>query len=199
MHDDLSNDLKTLPNLLSLSRVFLIPFIVVLFEIIRYTDHARIVRLEWLNFIAAVVFGIGGLTDFFDGYFARKNKGITNLGKLIDPISDKLLIATTLIMLVSVNRLQAWIVVLIIGREIAVTGLRAISASTGLIIPASIEGKYKTNFQIAAIVGLLIHYTYFSISFQEIGMLFIWIALVVTMWSGVSYFINFSKTIKMEV
>lgn len=199
MHDDLSNDLKTLPNLLSLSRVFLIPFIIVLFEIIRYTDQQHLLQKEWLSFITAVVFGVGGLTDFFDGYFARKYKGITNLGKLIDPISDKLLIATTLIMLLSINRVPAWIVVLIIGREIAITGLRAVSASSGLIIPASIEGKYKTNFQIAAIIGLLIHYTYFGVNFQRVGTLFIWIALFVTLWSGVNYFINFSKTLKMEV
>ncbi|MCL4558623.1 MAG: CDP-diacylglycerol--glycerol-3-phosphate 3-phosphatidyltransferase [Deltaproteobacteria bacterium] len=199
MHDDLSNDLKTLPNLLSISRVFLIPFMIVLFEVIRYTARSHTVRLEWLSFLAAVVFGIGGLTDFFDGYFARKYRGITNLGKLLDPIADKLLIATTMIMLVSINRLHAWIVVLIIGREIAVTGLRAVSASGGLIIPASLEGKYKTNFQIAAVVGLLIHYTHFGVDFQRVGMLFIWIALFVTMWSGANYFVNFSKTLKTEV
>ncbi len=199
MHSGLSGDLKTLPNLLSISRVVLIPFMIVLFEVIRYTGPSHTLRLEWLSFLAAVVFGIGGITDFFDGYFARKYKGITNLGMLLDPIADKLLIATTLIMLVSISRLHAWIVALIIGREIAVTGLRAVSASAGLIIPASIEGKYKTNFQIAAVVGLLIHYTHFGVNFQSVGMLFVWIALFVTMWSGINYFVNFSKTLKTEV
>ena len=199
MPDNLSNDLKSLPNILSLSRVFIIPFIVVLFEILRYTAPAHVASLELISFICAVLFGIGGLTDFFDGYFARKYKGTTNLGKLLDPLSDKLLIATTMIMLVSIHRLHAWIVVLIIGREIAVTGLRALSASSGTIIPASLEGKYKTNFQIAAVFALLVHYTYFGVDFQRVGMLFAWIALFVTLWSGVNYFVNFSNTLKTEV
>ena len=199
MREDISSDIKTLPNILSLSRVFLIPFIIVLFEVIRYSSPSDLPRLESLSFLCAVIFGLGGLTDFFDGYFARKYKGVTNLGKLLDPISDKLLVATTLIMLISVNRLYAWVVALIIGREIAVTGLRAISASSGLIIPASIEGKYKTNFQMAAIIGLLIHYTYFGVDFQRIGMLYIWIALFMTLWSGGTYFMNFYNTLKTEV
>ncbi len=199
MREDLSSDLKSLPNLLSLSRVFIIPFIVVLFEVIRYTAPVHPGMLRWISFVCAVLFGIGGLTDFFDGFFARKYGGTTNLGKLLDPLSDKLLIATTMIMLVSIDRLHAWIVVLIVGREIAVTGLRALSASSGLIIPASLEGKYKTNFQIAALIGLLIHYTYFGVDFQRVGMLFIWVALIVTMWSGVNYFVNFAHTLKTEV
>jgi CDP-diacylglycerol--glycerol-3-phosphate 3-phosphatidyltransferase len=199
MHDNISNDFKTLPNILSLSRVFIIPFIVVLFEIIRYMDPFNTTMLEQISFMCAVLFSIGGLTDFFDGYFARKYQGVTNLGKLLDPITDKLLISTTMIMLVSINRLHAWIVVLIIGREIAVTGLRALTASSGIIIPASLEGKYKMTFQIVAVIGLLIHYTYFGVNFQRVGMLFIWIALFVTLWSGMNYFINFSKTLKTEV
>ncbi len=199
MRSRISNDIRTLPNMLSLSRVFLIPFIIMLMEIIKYADARNIVLLEWISFITAGIFGMGGLTDFFDGYFARKYKGTTNLGKLLDPISDKLLIAATMIMLVSVNRLHAWIVALIIGREIAVTGLRAVAASSGLVIPASLEGKYKTNFQIAAVIGLLIHYTYFGINFQRTGMLFIWIALYVTIQSGIRYFMNFSKILKTEV
>ncbi len=199
MHDNISNDFKTLPNILSLSRVFIIPFIVVLFEIIRYTAPLNTTMLEQISFICAVLFSIGGLTDFFDGYFARKYQGVTNLGKLLDPITDKLLISTTMIMLVSINRLHAWIVVLIIGREIAVTGLRALTASSGIIISASLEGKYKMTFQIVAVICLLIHYTYFGVNFQRIGMLFMWIALFVTLWSGMNYFINFSKTLKTEV
>ncbi len=199
MHDKISNEIKTLPNILSLSRIFIIPFMIVLFEIIRYTPPSEIGTLELISFIGAVLFGIGGLTDFFDGYFARKYQGTTTLGKLLDPISDKLLIATAMIMLVSINRLHAWIVVLIIGREFAVTGLRALSASSGLIIPASLEGKYKMNFQIAAVFGLLVHYTYFDVNFQRVGTLFVWVALFVTLWSGAKYFINFSKTLKTEV
>ncbi len=199
MHDNLSNDFKRLPNILSLSRVFVIPFIVVLFEIMRYTPKSHIVVLEFVSFICALLFALGGLTDFFDGYFARKYKDITKLGKLLDPITDKLLISTTMIMLVSINRLHAWIVVLIIGREIAVTGLRALTASSGIIIPASLEGKYKMTFQIVAVIGLLVHYTYFGVDFQRVGMLFTWIALFVTLWSGINYFVNFSKTLKTEV
>lgn len=199
MRDNLLDGIKNLPNLLSLSRVFIIPFIIVLFEIIRYTNSSDVEKLKLISFLCAILFAIGGITDFLDGYFARKYKETTNLGKLLDPITDKLLIATTMIMLVSINRLHAWIVVLIIGRELAVTGLRAVSASYGVVIPASIEGKYKTTFQISAILGLLIHYTYFNINFDRVGMLFMWIALFVTIASGVNYFLNFAKTFKTEV
>lgn len=199
MHSRISRDIRTLPNILSLSRVFIIPFIIILIEIIKYKGPGNTILLEWLSFITAILFGLGGVTDFFDGYFARKHKGTTNLGKLLDPISDKLLIAATMIMLVSLNRLHAWIVVLIIGRELAVTGLRAVAASSGLIIPASIEGKYKMNFQIAAVIGLLIHYTYFDVNFQRVGMMLMWIALYVTFQSGIRYFTNFAKILKTEV
>ena len=199
MHNNIPHALKSLPNLLSLSRVVIIPFIIVLLEVLKYTAPSNIDMLELISFVCAVLFSIGGITDFFDGYFARKYKEVTNVGKLLDPITDKLLISTTMIMLVSIGRLHAWIVAIIIGREIAVTGLRALSAGSGIIIPASIEGKYKTTFQISAIIGLLIHYTYWGINFQRVGMLFMWIALFVTVWSGINYFVNFAKTLKMEV
>ncbi|MCL4477787.1 MAG: CDP-diacylglycerol--glycerol-3-phosphate 3-phosphatidyltransferase [Deltaproteobacteria bacterium] len=198
MHNKLVRDMLKLPNLLSLSRILMVPVLIVLMEIIKYMPADNMYRLKWISFASAVVFGFGGLTDFFDGYFARKYKDITTIGKLIDPVADKVLVATSLIMLISINRIYGWVVVLIIGREFAVTGLRSIASSEGIVIPASLEGKYKTVFQITGIIGLLIHYTYFGIDFQKIGMLYVWIALIVTLWSGTKYFINFSNIFGKE-
>jgi CDP-diacylglycerol--glycerol-3-phosphate 3-phosphatidyltransferase len=127
------------------------------------------------------------MTDWLDGYLARKNNEVTTLGKFLDPLADKLLIVTALIMLISLDRAQAWIVALIVGREIAVTGLRSIAMAEGLVLQASPMGKTKTVAQICAIVPLLIHYRFYGVDFQKIGTVLLWVALILTLWSGVDY------------
>ena len=114
----------------------------------------------------------------------------------MDPVADKLLVSCTFIMLTSLGWVPAWIVCVIIGREIAITGLRNIISESGMDVSASSLGKYKTGFQIAAIIPLLFHYPYFGVDMQAIGSIFLWVALILTIWSGVDYFIRFRRLLQ---
>ncbi len=137
------------------------------------------------------VFSFAALTDFVDGYFARKYKIETTLGKLMDPLADKVLVTTALIMLIPLGRIQAWICLLIICREIIITGFRALAASTGVVIPAGLAGKIKSNFQYFGL-GFLI-FPVGILPFQylhQIGRGLLYISLVMALWSGVDYFYN---------
>ncbi|MBI5327273.1 MAG: CDP-diacylglycerol--glycerol-3-phosphate 3-phosphatidyltransferase [Deltaproteobacteria bacterium] len=145
------------------------------------------------SIIAAIVFAAAALTDWLDGYLARKMGVETTFGKFLDPLADKLLIVSCLVMLIPLGRAPAWMVALIIGREIAVTGLRGIASAEGVIIAAGRLGKYKTILQIASVTALLAHYKFLGIDFQTLGMVFLWAALIFTIWSGVDYFARFLK------
>ena len=145
------------------------------------------------SFLAALLYVLASLTDIVDGYLARRMHIVTPIGRFLDPLADKLLMTAALIMLIGLHRVPAWIVTIIIGREIAVTGLRGIAATEDIIISASRLGKYKTLSQTIAIVFLILNYTYFSIPVREIGVLFLWIALGMTVWSGIDYFVRFFR------
>ena len=148
------------------------------------------------TFIAAMLFSAAAITDYLDGYIARRFGLVSNLGKVMDPVADKLLVSSAFIMLTALGWVPAWMVCIIIGREIAVTGLRNIIAEKGEDVSASNLGKYKTGFQIAAIIPLMIHYPFFGLDVQEVGTFFLWGALVFTLWSGADYFIKFRKLLK---
>ncbi len=141
--------------------------------------------------LATIVFSSASLTDLLDGLFARRQGLESTLGKFLDPLADKLLISAALIMLIPHGRVPAWIAFVIIGREIAITGLRAILSEKDVLMSASKLGKYKTGFQIAAIIPLLIHYAYFNIDFHIVGTVLLWIALILTLWSGTRYIMKF--------
>ncbi|MBM4332286.1 MAG: CDP-diacylglycerol--glycerol-3-phosphate 3-phosphatidyltransferase [Deltaproteobacteria bacterium] len=170
-----------IPNLLSFFRIAAIPFVVILL----------LFPAPLPSFLAALFFSIASLTDLLDGYIARHQKSETSVGKLLDPLADKLLINSALIMLISLGRVPAWMVVLLVGREIAVTGLRGIAAAQGVVIAASNWGKAKTIFETIAIIGLMLHYKYLGINFHLIGMLLLWVALGISLWSGIDYFYKF--------
>jgi CDP-diacylglycerol--glycerol-3-phosphate 3-phosphatidyltransferase len=175
------------PNRLTLYRIAAVPIIVLL----------MIYDNQVCSFFAALQFSVAAITDYFDGYFARKRGMVTSFGKIMDPVADKLLISLSLIMIVAHGRLPAWIACVIIGREIAVTGLRNIIAEKGEDVSASKLGKYKTGFQIAAIIPLLLHYPLlFGLDAQAIGEVMIWGALIFTVWSGVDYFVRFKGLLK---
>ncbi len=171
------------PNNLTLYRVASIPAVVLLL----YFPN----RLT--AFLAAVVFSVASITDYLDGNFARRQGRESNFGKVMDPVADKLLVSCAFIMMASLNWIPAWMVCIIVGREIAVTGLRNIVAESRQDVSASMLGKYKTGFQIAATIPLLIHYPFLGIDFHVIGMFFLWGALLLTVWSGVDYFIRFRR------
>lgn len=171
------------PNSLSLSRIASVPLIVLFL----------LFPNKLTNFLAAITFSVASLTDLLDGFFARRRRTVTTIGRLLDPMADKLLISAALIMLIPLDRVPAWMVFLIIGREIAITGLRGIGSSKGIIINVSSLGKYKTSFQIVATIGLLLHYPYLGVDFHKVGMFLLWIALILTLWSGMVYFTQFYK------
>ncbi|MBF0508311.1 MAG: CDP-diacylglycerol--glycerol-3-phosphate 3-phosphatidyltransferase [Deltaproteobacteria bacterium] len=140
------------------------------------------------NFLAAIFFIVGAGTDVLDGYLARRRNIVTKLGKLLDPLADKLLVSAGLIMLIPLGRVPAWAVFVIIAREISVTGLRAIAGAEGIVIQAESLGKIKTLAQTVATAVLMIHYQYFHLDFHYYGMILFIAAFILTVWSGVSYF-----------
>jgi len=174
------------PNTLTLMRIASVPLIVILM-----LRPDRICSL-----LAALIFSMAAVTDYLDGYFARMRDQISSLGKILDPIADKLVVSASLIMLSSHGRVPAWMVCIIIGREFAVTGLRNIIAGEKDDVSASMLGKYKTGFQIAAIIPLLIHFPFWGIDFNVIGLFFMWGALVLSIWSGADYFIRYWRLFK---
>ena len=160
------------PNKLTILRMILVPFFLVSFYIeIKNSDNSLI--------ISTIIFAVASITDFFDGYLARKYNLVTDFGKFMDPLADKILVAAAMICLVGASRMPAWMAVLIISREYAISILRAIAAASGKVIAASSGGKIKTVTQIVAIIMLLL-----NIPFAMYVMI---IAVVATFYSGVEY------------
>jgi CDP-diacylglycerol--glycerol-3-phosphate 3-phosphatidyltransferase len=152
------------PNQLTLFRIAAVPVIIILMLF-----PNRICTL-----IAGLLFSAAAITDYLDGFLARKRGLVTTLGKVMDPVADKLLVSSAFIMLTALGWVPAWMACIIIGRELAVTGLRNIIAEKGEDLSASNLGKYKTGFQIAAIIPLMIHYPFLGLDVQVIGNLFLW-------------------------
>lgn len=180
--------LMNLPNWLTLSRIAAVPIIVVLMGIGQGG--------YWSSIVTALIFLVAVLTDLVDGYLARRYGLVTNLGRFLDPLADKLLNSAALIMLVPIDRAPAWLVFLLIGREIAVTGLRSIAAAEGIIISASNLGKQKTLTQNVAVFCLLWHYSFLGLSAQAVGMVLLYLALLTTYYSGYKYFADFYRVFR---
>lgn len=187
--------LRHLPNVLTLFRIAVIPpLVIVLLSPSKAAGQ-----------IATLIFAIASITDWLDGYLARRLEIVTILGKFLDPIADKLMVMAALIMIIPFGRVPAWMVLVILGREIIITGLRGIASQDGIVIAASRLGKYKTIFQIVAILGLLLHYDYYwffgvrnpylLVNMHNVGIFFLWIAFIITIWSGVDYLIRFFRVI----
>lgn len=184
-----------LPNILTMIRIAAIPLLCILL----------LSPEREPGFWAAALFAAASVTDWLDGYLARRMGIITVFGKFLDPIADKLIVMSALIMILPFQRVPAWMVLVILGREIIITGLRGIASTEGIVIPASNLGKFKTIFQLVAIIGLLLHYDYrwfFSIdhpllvvNMHNVGMFYLWIATIITIWSGVDYLHKFVKVI----
>lgn len=179
-----------LPNKLTLVRIFLVPFIIVFL----------IAGEKVPNYTAAAIFFAAVLTDWLDGKIARSTQQVTTLGKLLDPIADKLLISTALISLVQVGRAPAWMVVLIVGRELAITGLRTIAASQSIIIHASDVGKYKMLAEVAAVTLLILDWPprWGIVAIPSLGLLCLWGAMLLSIISGIDYFLKFWKVIDLN-
>lgn len=180
-----NGSVMNLPNILTMIRVVLIPFFIFFFS--RPSTSSAI--------IAAVIFLVASLTDLLDGYFARRRKEVTQFGKFLDPVADKLLIVSALILLVANGRVPAWIAIVIIGREFAVTAFRAIASSEGVIIAAEGTGKYKMFLQTVAIIFLITDLPAFY--FHEIGLFLLLIATALAIYSAGQYFIKFGRQVNL--
>ena len=178
----------TLPNFLSLLRILIIPVLVYL---LTFPDPFSALSAAFLFLLAAV-------TDFFDGYLARRTRSVSDLGKILDPLADKLMIVSALIMLASIDRpnqpsVPGWLVVMVIARESAVTVLRGLALSEGIVMEAETLGKYKFILQAFAVFGLLVHYNYWGISFFAAGMYFLVLSTIIALWSGINYHLQFIR------
>jgi CDP-diacylglycerol--glycerol-3-phosphate 3-phosphatidyltransferase len=192
---NLRKGLLNLPNILTMVRIAAVPIVAVLLM-----DDSRAGGV-W----AAAIFGLAAITDAFDGWLARKWEAVTVLGKFLDPLADKLIVMASLIMLIPLDRVPAWAVLVILSREMVITGLRSIASSEGIVIDASPLGKYKTIFQMSAIPGLMLHYDFywffgihwelFHVNMHKVGMFFFYIALFLTVASGIDYLVKFFSVI----
>jgi CDP-diacylglycerol--glycerol-3-phosphate 3-phosphatidyltransferase len=173
-----------LPTVLTLSRIVLIPFFVV------SVYHHPV--------LGALVFGLASITDFLDGYLARRSGQITRFGIIMDPIADKFLVISALIVLVDMERLSAWIAIILIVREFLITTLRVVALSRDIVISAELGGKLKTTAQITAILCLILTGSAFDVlplDLYDIGLVFIWIAVVLSVFSGIRYTVTFWRAL----
>lgn len=178
-------------NKLTVSRVIMIPVFLIFLLVPMHLGNDLIVGQTTLSvgqLIATLIFIIASITDWLDGYLARKLNLVSNFGKFLDPLADKLLVMAALVTLVQLGVIPGWMVVLILAREFAVTGLRLVAVEGGLVIAASKIAKWKTTFQMLAIILLLLNNMPFGINGFPFAMLFMWIAVILTVISGWDYF-----------
>lgn len=191
---DLRREILFLPNILTMLRVALIPLVLV------FIDNESALRC----FIACVLYGVSAFTDFLDGYLARRNKQISMLGKFLDPLADKILVMATLVWMVPMGRIEAWVVVLLLARELAVSGLRSIASAQGLVISARQWGKDKTALQMVGILCLIVHFRYpvfgtdYYVDFHQVGIYTIYISLVFSVFSAVEYLQLFARALREQ-
>jgi len=189
-----------LANRITLARIFLVP--VIMFFLLVNLDFPPLkigeYSITYNQIIATLIFIVAASTDGLDGYIARKRKIVTNLGKLLDPLADKLLVASVLISLVDMGKLNPLIAIVIISREFAVNGLRQVALLEGAVIAASKWGKWKTAIQIIAIIALLLNnfpFTFIGFRFDQLAS---WVAAVITLYSGIDYFLKNKNVIPIS-
>jgi CDP-diacylglycerol--glycerol-3-phosphate 3-phosphatidyltransferase len=174
-------EIFNLPNTITLLRTCVVPFLFILL----------LSPGKFWSLLLAVLFVAASLTDLIDGYIARKYSMVTTLGKFLDPIADKLLVNTAMILMIPIGRIPAWIVAITIIRDLIVDWIRSVSSSEGFVIQASLLGKQKTLVQNIAVTALMIHYSILGIDAHAVGMVILYIALLLTVVSGVDYFLKF--------
>ncbi|MEE1009661.1 MAG: CDP-diacylglycerol--glycerol-3-phosphate 3-phosphatidyltransferase [Agathobacter sp.] len=177
-----------LPNKLTMFRVILIPFFVFFLMAPYFEGYG--------NYIAVAIFIVASLTDLFDGKIARKYNLVTNFGKFMDPLADKLLVSSAMICLVELEMLPSWIVIIIIAREFIISGFRLVASDNGVVIAASYWGKFKTTFQMLMVIVLILDLPYKA--FDIIGVILIWIATILTIVSLIDYIVKNKDVLKEQ-
>ncbi len=185
-----------LPNALTLSRIFAVPLLVVVL-LTRFPKPGRDEAMDFWIYLATAIFLVASATDFFDGYLARKRKQVTTLGILLDPVADKLLTSAAFISLVELKWVPAWMVVIIIGREFAIMGLRSIASREGFAIDASELGKIKMFMQVVAITLVILSHRFYWLN--SLGKLSLWLVVVFSLVSAIDYFRKFWKKVDNRV
>jgi CDP-diacylglycerol--glycerol-3-phosphate 3-phosphatidyltransferase len=175
--------LLNLPNKITLGRILTVPVVVFFLYF-----EGRVACL-----LACIGFMLASATDLVDGHIARRSNMVTSFGKFLDPLADKVLISSVLIMLVALGWAEAWIAIVIVCRELVITGLRAIAADEGGVIAADKYGKWKTALQMFALVPLILHYPWFGVNPQPLGQFLLYIATALTVFSGVNYLYTFHR------
>ncbi len=173
-----------LPNIITMVRIGVIP---ALFFLLTSPGPT------W-SMVIALLFVAAAFTDLLDGYIARKYEIVTKMGKFLDPIADKLIVNTAMIVMIPIGRIPAWAVAITIIRDIAVDGMRSIASAEGLVIDASSMGKRKTLCQTFAVSALILHYPFMGIDAHTVGIVTLYIALVLTVYSGLDYFMQFYRS-----
>lgn len=179
-------DFYNTPNVLTMIRMAFVPVVVGLLFL----------RTPQWDLIAAILFGVASITDFFDGYLARSRKIVTVYGKLMDPLADKFLVVSILVMLQHLDRVHPIVVIVLICRELAITGLRALASAEGVIIPASRFAKWKTIVQMFAIPFMMVKQGIWGIPTYSIGWVLLHLSVAVSLWSAVDYVIDFFRGLK---
>lgn len=180
-----------LPNALTLGRIFLVPLLVV---VLLTKFEGRLIFGVRKELVGAAIFAVASLTDWLDGYLARRRKQVTTLGQLMDPLADKLLITAALVSLVQMDVAPAWMVAIILGREFAVTVLRGIAHSRGVVIAASPLGKFKMISEVVAILALILGREHLR-EFFVVGKVALWVAVFTAVGSGLDYYRRFSHVL----
>lgn len=177
------------PNKLTVARMIMVPFLVV-FLLTGWGGEAN-------RYISLVIFAAASITDWFDGYLARKNNLVTNFGKFMDPLADKLLVCSAMICMIELGRLPAWFVIIIIGREFIISGFRLIAAENGIVIAANYWGKFKTASQMVMIILLILHFDNIG-AFVVLEQIFIWLSLALTVISLITYIWQNCSVLSMQ-
>ena len=175
------------PNKLTVASMIIVPFLVV-FLLTGWGGDAN-------RYISLALFVVASVTDWFDGYLARKNNLVTNFGKFMDPLADKLLVCSAMICMIELNRLPAWFVIIIIGREFIISGFRLIAAENGIVIAANYWGKFKTASQMIMIILLILHFDGIFVTLEQ---LFIWLSLALTIISLITYIWQNKSVLSMQ-
>ena len=176
-------EILNLPNTITLARISVVPF---LFFLLMSPG-------PFWSLVLAALFVLASITDFLDGFIARRYNMITTMGKFLDPLADKLIVNTAMILMIPIGRIDAWIVVIIIIRDLIVDGIRSIASSEGIYIQASTLGKQKTLAQIIAVTALMIHYPFLGLDAHFVGTVVLYVALLLTIYSGLDYFVKFYR------
>jgi CDP-diacylglycerol--glycerol-3-phosphate 3-phosphatidyltransferase len=176
-------EIFNLPNSITLARISVVPFLFILL----------MSPGPFWSLVLAALFVLASITDYLDGFIARKYNMITTMGKFLDPLADKLIVNSAMILMIPIGRIDAWIVVIIIMRDLIVDSIRSIASSEGIYIQASLIGKQKTLAQIFAVTALMIHYPFLGLDAHFVGTIILYVALLLTIYSGMDYFIKFYR------